>query len=140
MPHLSKKKLDKETLKKISGKLVAILERAQNQKKLAPLLDELLTATEKIMLAKRLAVVLMLSGDTPQHRIAEALLVSPSTVTRISLGITMGKYDLIGSISEKDQIDLEKVIWLLLTAGGILPPRAGHKYWRKKGLKAVLER
>src|SRR3989338_4094214 len=140
MPHLSKKKLDKETLKKISGKLVAILERAQNQKKLAPLLDELLTATEKIMLAKRLAVVLMLSGDTPQHRIAEALLVSPSTVTIISLGIAMGKYDLIGSISEKDQIDLEKVIWLLLTAAGILPPRAGHKYWRKKGLKAVLER
>jgi len=139
MPHVSKKKLDKETFEKIFRKLIAVLERAQNQKKLTPILDELLTETEKIMLAKRLAIVLMLSGNTPQHRISEALFVSPSTVTRISLSIEVGKYDLITSISKKDRIDLEKIIWLLLTAGGIMPPRVGRKYWRKQGLKTMFE-
>ena len=139
MPHVSKKQLDKETFEKIFRKLIAVLERAQNQKKLTPILDELLTETEKIMLAKRLAIVLMLSGNTPQHRISEALFVSPSTVTRISLGIEIGKYDLIRSISKKDRVDLEKIIWLLLTAGGIMPPRVGRKYWRKQGLKTMLE-
>ncbi len=140
MPHVSKKKLDKETFEKIFRKLIAVIEHAQNQNKLTPILDEILTETEKIMLTKRLAVILMLSGDTPQHRISEALLVSPSTVTRMSLGIERGKYDLIRSISKKDRLDLEKVVWLLLTAGGIMPPRAGRKYWRRKGFKAVLER
>jgi len=139
MPHVSKKKLDSKTFEKIFRKLIAVLEHAQDQKKLTPLLNELLTKTEKIMLAKRLAIVLMLSGNTPQHRIAEALLVSPSTVTRMSLGIEVGKYDLIRSISKRDRLDLEKIIWLLLTAGGIMPPKAGGKYWRKKGLKAILE-
>jgi len=139
MPHISKKKLDQKTLEKIFKKLIIILGRAQNHKKLAPILDELLTETEKIMLAKRLAIVLMLSGNTPQHRISEALLVSPSTITRMSLSLEIGKYDLIRNISKKDRIDLEKIIWLLLTAGGIMPPRAGRKYWRRKGLKAALE-
>ena len=140
MPHVSKKKLDKKTLGKIFGKLIAILARADSEKKLALILDELLTETEKIMLAKRLAAILMLSGNTPQHRISEALNISPSTITRFSLHIEIGKYDLIRSISKKDRIDLEKIIWLLLTAGGIMPPRTGRKYWRKKGYKAVLER
>lgn len=139
MPHVSRKKLDEKTFEKIFRKLIAVLERAQNQKKLTPLLGELFTETEKTMLAKRLAVVLMLSGDTPQHRISEALFVSPSTVTRLSFDIEIGKYDLIRSISKKDRVDLEKVIWLLLTAGGIMPPRVGRKYWRKKGLKAIIE-
>ncbi|MEK7147933.1 MAG: Trp family transcriptional regulator [Patescibacteria group bacterium] len=139
MPHISKKKLDKKTSGKIFGKLITILARAQNEKRLALILDELLTETEKIMLAKRLAVVLMLAGNTPQHRIAEALYVSPSTITRFSLGIEIGKYDLIQSISKKDRVDLEKIIWLLLTAGGIMPPRIGRKYWRRKGFKATLE-
>ena len=139
MPHVSKKRLDKKTLGKIFGKLISILSRAQNDKRLALLLDELLTETEKIMLAKRLAMILMLSGQTPQHRISEALKVSPSTLSRFSLAMEIGKYDLIRSISKKDRVDLEKIIWLLLTAGGIMPPRSGRKYWRKKGFKAILE-
>ena len=139
MPHVSKNELDKKTLGKIFGKLIAILSRAQNERKLSSILDELLTETEKVMLAKRLAIVLMLSGSTPQHRISEALKVSPSTVTRLSLAIEIGKYDLIRNISKKDRVDLEKILWLLLTAGGILPPRTGGKYWRKKGYKAKLQ-
>lgn len=140
MPHISKKKLDKKTLGKIFSKFVRVLSRAQNEKGLALILDELLTETERIMLAKRLSIALMLSGNIPQHRIAEVLCVSPSTVTRMSLAVERGQYDFIRNISQKDKVDLEKIIWLLLTAGGLMPPRLGRKYWRKQGYKAALER
>lgn len=139
MPHVSKKKLKPETFNKIFKKLVSVLTKAQNKKQFIPVLEELLTETEKIMLAKRLAIVLALLNGIPQHRIVEVLLVSPSTVARISLQIEKGKYDSIESISAKEKVDLEKIIWLLLTAGGILPPKAGGKYWRKRGYKAFIQ-
>jgi len=139
MPHVSKRKLDPNTFDKIFRKLIIVLERAQNKKKFTPVLDEILTETEKIMLAKRLAIILLLFGDIPQHRIAEALLVSPTTVSKMSLQVEIGKYNSIKNISIKEKVDLEKVVWLLLTAGGILPPRIGGKYWRGKGLKSWLE-
>ena len=131
MPHVSKKELDSKTFKKIFTKLVTTLEKAQREGRFAFVINELLTDTEKIMLAKRLSVILMLSGKTPQHRIAEALMVSPSTVTRLSLDIQIGKYDSLLAISKTVKIDLEKIVWHLLTAGGIMPPRVGGKYWRK---------
>lgn len=140
MPHVSKRKLDEVTQDKIFRKLVVILERAHNLRKSVPVLDELLTETERIMLAKRLAVVMMLFGDTPQHKIAEALYVSPTTVSKISLQIERGAYSSIKSLSKSERVDLEKAVWLLLTAGGILPPRAGGRYWRRKGYKSFIGR
>jgi|SRR3989344_1603159 len=139
MPHVSKRKLDPDTFDKIFRKLIRVLECAQNKQKFTPVLSEILTETEKIMLAKRLAVVLLLFGNIPQHRIAEILLVSPTTVSKVSFQVEIGKYDSIKNISIKERIDLEKVVWLLLTAGGILPPKTGGKYWRGKGLKSWLE-
>ena len=139
MTHVSKRELDKRTFDKLFKQFVGVLQRAQNKNKFLFVLDELLTETEKIMLAKRLAIALLLFGDTPQHRIAEALFVSPTTVSKMSLKAEIGKYDAIRHISAQEKINLEKVIWLLLTAGGIMPPRTGRKYWRKRGLKALLE-
>ena len=139
MPHISKKKLDKKTRGKIFSKLITVLGHAHTHRDLAYELDELLTETEKVMLAKRLSIILMLDSEIPQHRIAEALSVSTSTVTRFSLGLEINKYKFIRNISKKDKVDLEKIVWLLLTAGGILPPRVGRKYWRKKGYRYALE-
>ncbi len=140
MPHVSKRKLDPRTFNKIFDQLIGLLKHAQDKKKFLPVLEELLTDTEKIMLAKRLAIILLLFGEIPQHRISEALLISPTTVLKFSLQIENGKFNSIKNISIREKIDLEKVVWLLLTAGGILPPRTGGKYWRRKGLKAFLER
>jgi len=139
MPHVSRRRLNQETFDKIFQKLISVLEYAQRKNKFTSVLEEILTATEKIMLAKRVAIVLLLLGDIPQHRISEALIVSPTTVSKMSLQVEIGKYDSIKNISKKEKIDLEKIIWLLLTAGGVLPPRAGGKYWRGKGFKALLE-
>lgn len=131
MPHVSGRELDSKTFHKIFDKLIKTLEKAQKGGRLLPVLNELLTDTEKIMLAKRLAIVLMLRGKTPQHRISEALIVSPTTVNKMSRDVEIGRYDAILSISKAGSIDLERIVWHLLTAGGIMPPRVGGKYWRK---------
>ena len=139
MTNISKKKLDSKTLDSIFRRFILVFERAQSKKKLPLVLNEILSKSEKIMLTKRVAAALLLFGDTPQHRIADVLHLSPTTVSKISLQVELGKYDSIKNISTKEKIDLEKIVWFFLTAGGIMPPRAGRKYWKKKGFKALIE-
>jgi Trp operon repressor len=131
MPHVSIKKLDPKFLEKLFGKLLSILEQAQNSNHLFPVVNELLTSTEKVMLAKRLAIILMLDSHIPQNRIVEILKVSPTTVAKMSLEIEIGKYEIILKTSKKEKIDLEKIVWNILTVGGIMPPKIGRKYWTK---------
>ena len=131
MPHVSSKKLDQNLSEKLFKELIVIFGKAQTKNLMPSIMNELFTETEKIMLAKRLAVVLMLSSRTPQHRVAEILKVSPTTVAKTSLGIEIGKYQAILKISIKEKTDLEKVVWNILTAGGLMPPKVGRKYWKK---------
>lgn len=131
MPHVSSKKLSSELTGKLFGKLITIFGKAQNQQSLSLIINELFTSTEKVMLAKRLAIVLMLANNIPQHRITEILQVSPTTVAKTSLMIEVGKYNAILKISKKEKLDIEKLVWNILTVGGIMPPKVGRKYWRK---------
>jgi|SRR3989344_6326125 len=131
MPHVSSKKLSPGLLEKLFVELLAILEKAHRKNYLSSVIDELLTPIEKTMVAKRLAIVLMLTSNTPYHKVADILNVSPTTVTKLSLEIEIGKYKTILKISKKEKIDLEKIVWSIMTAGGIMPPKAGRKYWTK---------
>ena len=131
MPHVSGKKLDPMLLEKLFGKLLMILNQAQNRGHLSTIVNELFTSTEKIMVSKRLAIILMLSSHTPQHRIVDLLKVSPATVSKMSLKKEIGKYKVILKISQKEKSSIEKLIWGILTAGGIMPPKIGRKYWMK---------
>jgi uncharacterized protein YerC len=132
MPHISSKKLDKKILDQLFKKLVCTLDRASDRNLLFKALFELLTPTERIMLAKRLTMATLVSSEIPNHRIAEVLLVSPATSAKISLGVEKGKFDTLLKMSQKEKTDLEKIAWLLLTMGGLVPPQLGRKYWSKK--------
>ena len=131
MTHVSSKKLDYSLMEKLFNKLFVIFENARNKNSVSLVVNELFTGTEKVMFAKRLAIILMLDSKIPQHRIVNLLKVSPTTVAKISLGIELGKYNTILRISKKDKIDLEKVVWNILTVGGMMPPKIGKKYWTK---------
>jgi Trp operon repressor len=132
MPHISSKKLNKKVYKSLATKLLRIFEKAEKNKVMGKFLQELLTRTEKIMLAKRLAIIFMLSAELPQEKIASVLKVSPTTISKASLKIEIGKYDTIIKISRKEKFDLEKLVWSILTIWGLMPPKVGRKYWRKK--------
>ncbi|MEX2052580.1 MAG: helix-turn-helix domain-containing protein [Candidatus Paceibacterota bacterium] len=131
MPHVSSKKLKKETLNKLNKKLLSTFGQASEDNDLYPLFQELFTYTEKIMLSKRLAIILLLSKEIPQHRIVDILRVSPSTVAKTSLNIENGKYNIILKIANKKQKGVLDLIEFLLTAGGTLHPKAGRGRWKK---------
>ena len=135
MPHISRHKLNPELSHKIFRKLIVTFEKADKNHGISAIINELFTDTEKVMFAKRVAIVLMLSNNTPQHRIVDILKVSPTTVAKISLHIEIGRYNMILKTSREEKMDMEKIVWNILTVGGIMPPKVGRSYWRKYSRK-----
>ncbi|MFA6300749.1 MAG: Trp family transcriptional regulator [Candidatus Paceibacterota bacterium] len=128
MPHVSSKKLKKETLDKLYGEFGKAFEKSAQKSKAKFFLGDLLTRTEKIMLAKRFAVIYFLSKEIPISYIAESLGMSYSTVFRMSLKYDIGKYASLLSVIEQRKTDIWKILEKIMRAG--LPPRAGRGRWK----------
>lgn len=128
MPHISKRKLDERHIQDLFMEIVSVLEKAGRRGKLRLVLGQLLTFTEKIMLAKRLAVVAMLDQKIPIHDIAESLYMSPSTIDIMSLKFETEKYSYVIKNGIK-RTDIGDIIRMIQTVGGIMPPR-GKGRWK----------
>lgn len=128
MPHVSSKKLKKENLQKLYNEFSCALEKSARKSWAKFFLNDFLTRTEKIMLAKRFAVIYLLSKDIPATYIAEALGMSPATIFRMSLKYDIGKYSSLLKTIENEKGDIWKILEKILKAG--LPPRAGRGRWK----------
>ena len=84
-------------------------------------LHALLTKTEKVMLAKRLAIIYMLENGESWYRIQHTLKVSPSTVERLSHACDLGIYDAL-----RKKIGAKRWNGFWRTMEALLPPRAGR--------------
>jgi len=128
MPHISKRKLKEKEVQDLFLEIVFVFERAGRRGELKQVLSQLLTSTEKVMLAKRLAVISMLFQNISIHDIAESLSMSPSTVDIMSLKYESENYSyVIGSGLKKT--DIGDVIRMIQTVGGVMPPR-GKGRWK----------
>ena len=86
-------------------------------------LGALFTKTEKVMLAKRLAIIVMLDYKESIYAIERSLKVSPSTVARFSLQYERGVYrELL------QEIRAQKSFWAFLEK--IIPPRVGRNRFK----------
>ncbi len=83
MAHLSKKKLRPEIESAIEEHLLAFLSSSKSKEEARILSEELLTKTERLMLGKRLATIVMLARGYTFDQISEALAVSPQTISRV---------------------------------------------------------
>ena len=110
MPHISNRKISEGDYKKIYNQLISIFDTAGKKLKSDALITEFLTETERIMLSKRLAILFMLDENISKHYISEILLVSSSTVDRISLKYELGKFPFIRSVIKNNK----KSIWQVL--------------------------
>ena len=130
MPHISSKKLKKETLNKLYSEFGKAFEKSARKSEAKFFLGDLLTKTEKIMLAKRFAIIYLLSKDVPVSYIAESLGVSYSTLSRMSLKYDIGKYSSLLKTLENNNNnkDICRILEKILKAG--LPPRAGRGSWK----------
>lgn len=85
MPHVSKKKLNPKVLKQIFYFFKAIMADLETEGEVAAFLNSLLTRTEELMLAKRLAIVVLLLEKTPEAKIVKTLKTTYATVEKIRL-------------------------------------------------------
>lgn len=83
MTHVSKQALKKRVTKELSEQFLSYILEANTATRAQALILELLTPTERIMLAKRLAIVIMLEYGYGFEQIEQTLRVSSSTVARL---------------------------------------------------------
>jgi uncharacterized protein YerC len=85
MPRVSKYVLDKKVVNQLYDSLDLVISKLDKKEVTGAFLQSFLTPTERIMLAKRLAVIILLKEKVPQSQIATTLNMSRITVSRMEL-------------------------------------------------------
>lgn len=83
MPHVSRIKLDKKAERNLIKNLSLILAKIKKEEEMNIFLISLLTPTERLMLAKRIAIIILLKEGVSESHIASALHVTRVTVSRL---------------------------------------------------------
>lgn len=110
MPHVSKKKLNDREFQKIYKNFIGVLHKSKDKRSMERFFWEFLTPTEKIMLSKRLAMIMLAEKGVSSYQMWKLLGVSSSTADRISDKIDRGGYPYIVSLFRKKDSQLTKVL------------------------------
>lgn len=129
---ISKKKLADETLRAMSDQFLMSIVHVRTKRDALALINELLSKTERIMLAKRFAIIAMLARGYSFSQIEDLLKVSPDTVVRIWRDAKEGRYAHVARYARNNPKKFEggsfiDLLETLLRAG--MPPRAGKGRW-----------
>ena len=128
MPHVSKKRLDKRQEKELIRNFELVLTKISNDSQMHDFLGSLLTPTEKVMLAKRLAIVVLLKEEIPQASVVSALNVTQATVSRMQLFLESrgGGYEIALNKLAKEKAFVEFKKLLLKIAGYSIRAAGGY--------------
>lgn len=85
MPQVSRIKLDDKIERDLLGTLNIVLMKISKSEDIDQFLLALMTPTERLMLAKRLGIIILLREGLPDSRIAQTLHVTRITVSRMQL-------------------------------------------------------
>lgn len=133
MPHVSKKKIKKEIATELADQFLTFLSLAHTKGEARILANELLSQTERVMLAKRLATVVLLVRGYSFTQIEEALGVTRQTVIRVWKDVKAGKYEKITRYARdhtrhfKHESFMDELIRIIHFG---MPPRAGKGRWK----------
>lgn len=92
MPRVSKRPVKHNILEKISEQLISYIASIKTRRKSELFLTELCTEEERLVLAKRLAIVVMLEHNYSYVTIQKTLSVSPATIARIAEEKDRGRF------------------------------------------------
>jgi len=127
MPHVSSKKIKKAQYTEIYSRLVEVIGET-SEKSQSSFFNEFFTETERLMFAKRLAVIYLLSRGVPQSYIAISLSMSPATIARMSLKKELGYFDSIQKIFKRKHESKFHFLERIVSPG--LPSKAGRGRWK----------
>lgn len=83
MPHISRRPLNKNLLKEITDELWWVLTNIKSDNEMATFIGDLLTPTERIMLAKRFTLACLIMRGWGWQDISNLLRVSSATINRM---------------------------------------------------------
>lgn len=129
MVRINKSQLSEEQLAALFNQLSGTFGKL-NANETELILSELLGPEEKIMLAKRLAIILLILEGNSLYKISKILRVSPTTAEKMKTGLDTGKFDELVKVLGKNEKDYFKILNALdniLHLGGILPHYNGIK-------------
>ncbi len=132
MVHVNRNELSKGDLDALFSQFDTLLNKL-NLNETSILLNELLGREERITLAKRLAVVILLHEGMSEYKSAKVLKLSPTTTGRISEDMRRGVYTKTIELLQKNRRDyliILDTIDSILHLGGILPHRHGLDRYR----------
>jgi uncharacterized protein YerC len=131
MVRLNRYELDETQRKKLLDELskaISLVQPGQTDQ----FLSELLGFEERVMIAKRLAIIVLLLEEYSLYEIGKLLKVSPTTAHSLKLKLDSGELDCIVKEISKNKnvyIDLFEALDSILHLGGILPR---YKAYRRK--------
>jgi len=143
MAQLSPRVLNQKTSEKILDLFFQSLLKNKTQKEIKNFLDVLLTPTEKMMLAKRIAVLYLILQGIDHRTISNLLKVSTATVAKFSI-ILKFENERTKKVLQKI-IKERKILKTLDAVGEILfnslpPPSRNWSEWRKEKVKRQRDR
>jgi len=135
MAQVSRRRLERAVYQEILELLLKIVTESRREEEARALLEDLLTPTERIMLAKRLGIALMLAKGYSYDQIKEVLKVSRPTIGRVSLVLNYGEREgyrrFVKRVMRDEKVEefLNKVEDVILDAFSISPSKGGST-WR----------
>lgn len=133
MVQISRKKLDKDIETEMYKQFWKSLSEMRSPQESSEFFSDILTETEKVMLAKRFAVALLIVRGRTATEIRQAINVTYSTISSVSSWVKNAKpktQDILKSLSsQKDWEAIHDRIEELIDK---LPPRY-HSDWSKAG-------
>ena len=133
MTHVSQKKIKKDVAAELADQFLTFLAIARTKKDARVLVNELLSQTERVMLAKRLAVVVLLTRGYSFTQIEGALGVTRQTSVRLWKEVKRGKYEKVVRYARRNTKHFrnESTIEAFIRVVRIVaPPRSGHRRWK----------
>lgn len=108
MVRISKKYIREEIIIKLYRLFFEVLSKSDDQESFLSLIDDILSRTEKIMIAKRIGIIYLLIKKVNYRTIADTLKVSTATVLFYSIIFEEKETKLVKSI--KQMLKKEKVL------------------------------
>jgi uncharacterized protein YerC len=130
MTNVSKQPVSKDVYKEIWKQLSEVVGRL-SATQASPFLTDLLTESEQIMLAKRLAAIVLIHEEHSGYAISKILKMSWSTVDKLEEGYNNHQYDKVIHGIKKNKADYLEFIDTLVDLIHIgLPRYAGPNRWK----------
>lgn len=128
MPHISRIKLDKQAEAKLIESLELVLSKISSQESTHSFLMALLTPTERLMLAKRLAAVILIREGLSHQQISNTLHLTRMTISKLELYFeARGKgYEIAFKVLENEKLMKELKNFLFKLAGYTIRASGGY--------------